>query len=322
MTLRKVSERAGVAIDTVRKALRDDPTIRPYLKERVLKAAEELDYHPNLVAKALREKALRIVPISVIELENPYFGNLARHLSICLSGNGLEPALCFGTEHLVKLSRTLSPCGSIVGYGYSDEILNMLSKRQKVVALGSAYKDVEAVGLVSVDFTRAYQQVALALKRAGRGQVAIQSSSLSGHYTTRIVTDKYLAAATAVKSLGLRQVTGSEQGYFRDHDGLVRYVETHRGEVDAVLCENDQMAALIYGGLMSRGIRVPDEVLIVGCDANLILPGNWSIKIETDAIARSAVGMLLRMLDGEQTPEPVIFFPNAVDAGGTRICQD
>ena len=68
MTLGKVAERAGVAVDTARKVLRQDPSVRPYIKERVIQAVKELDYHPNLVARALRGNYLHIVAIVVLEL--------------------------------------------------------------------------------------------------------------------------------------------------------------------------------------------------------------------------------------------------------------
>ena len=54
MTLNKVAEEAGVALDTARRALNGAPGVRPYLRERVLRAAAKLDYHPNLVARGLR----------------------------------------------------------------------------------------------------------------------------------------------------------------------------------------------------------------------------------------------------------------------------
>src|SRR5574344_122877 len=108
MTLGKVAERAGVAVDTARKALRHDPSVRPYIKERVLKAAMELDYHPNLVARALRGNNLQIVPIAVLELGEFYYGELASQISRQLVQIGMEPALCFNPRHqeiFVSLSR-------------------------------------------------------------------------------------------------------------------------------------------------------------------------------------------------------------------------
>ncbi|MEI6168050.1 MAG: LacI family DNA-binding transcriptional regulator [bacterium] len=316
MTLRKVAEKAGVAIDTVRKALRDDPTIRSYLKERVLKAAEEIDYHPNLVARALREKALQIVPISVNELQNPYFGSLALHLSQCLSEQGLEPALCLDAEHLLKLSRTLSPCGSILGYGYSDEAVRLLGKRQKVVSVGVEMKTIPGMGMVFIDFAEAYQSIAKTLKRMGRRSVAVHSITMADYVQRGETSRKFGAAINSLSESGLKLVRIDGRDFFTDLEVIPRFLAAHPRALDTVICENDQVATRLYGALMSRGIRVPEDVLIVGCDANLMMPGTLSIKIDTKAVAQEAVGLLLRLLDGVKNPAARVFKPVAVDESG------
>lgn len=322
MTLRKVAAKAGVAIDTVRKALRDDPTIRSYLKVRVLQAAEELDYHPNLIARALREKALQIVPISVNELENPYFGNLARNLSQRLSDQGLEPALCLDSEHLLKLSRTLSPCGSIVGYGYSDAVVRTLSKRQKIVNVGVEMNCIPGVGLVFIDFTDAYQCVARGLKRLGRRKVAVHSGTMSLYEQRGAVSCKYGAALDGLRGAGLEIVRIADRDYFDDYEAIPGFLATHPRALDTVICENDQVAARLYGALMSRGICVPRDVMIVGCDANMMMPDTWSLKIDTEVVAHEAVRLLVRMLGGEKKLSPRIYKPIAVDSSGTPILFD
>lgn len=319
MTLKKVADKAGVAIDTVRKALRDDPTIRSYLKERVLKAAEELDYHPNLVARALRERALSVVPISVIELENPYFGSLARHLSRTLAENNLEPALCLDAEHLLKMSRTLSPCGSILGYGYSLEHVRALSKRQKVVNIGVEMKPMPEVGLVFVDFARAYRDLAAHLYKRGCRRILIQSATMRMYESRGSTSGKFWSTQSGAQAAGIECLMNGGDDFFDTPQSVIDYVGSHPGGVDAIFCENDQMAALIYGALGKLGLRVPDDIMLVGCDANLMLEGTLSVRIETETLARHAVGLLLRLLDGEKTTDPLVYAPEAVDCAGRFV---
>jgi len=57
----------------------------------VLKSANALDDHPSLLGRALKEKTLRVVPITVFHLEQIYFGSLAGTLSRCLVDAGMEP---------------------------------------------------------------------------------------------------------------------------------------------------------------------------------------------------------------------------------------
>lgn len=57
----------------------------------MLKSANALDDHPSLLGRALKEKTLRVVPITVFHLEQIYFGSLAGTLSRCLVDAGMEP---------------------------------------------------------------------------------------------------------------------------------------------------------------------------------------------------------------------------------------
>ena len=319
MTLRKLAKKAGVAVDTVRKALRDDPTVRWYLKDRVIKAAEQMDYYPNLIAKALKAKRLNVVPLSVIDLDNPYFGSLAYQISKRLADNNLDPVLCLNVEHLVKICHTLTPCGSILGYGYSAEVARALSKRQKVVCIGTDFTSVPGAGLVSLDFTNAYGSIAKLLKRMGRKHVAIYSHSMSGQGSGRRRSSKMDAVYNALNLVGLNPVKNGSLDYFSDYLEVSAFLGAHPRGIDAVVCENDQIAAMLCGDLALHGIRVPDDVLIVGSDANHTLPGTWSIKVDTGYMAMEAVGLLLRMLGGEKRPEPIIYLPTLVNAAGRPV---
>ena len=314
MTLRKIAKNAGVAVDTVRKALRNDPTVRWYLKERVLKAAEEIDYYPTQIAKALKAKRLNVVPVSVIELDNPYFGSLAFQISKRLAENGLDPVMCTNLDHLSKLCTTLTPRGSILGYGYSEEIVRALSKRQKVVCIGTELKPMPGVGFVSLDFTNAYRSAAALLKRMGRRQIAVYSYQALNHKTTKIG-----AIFKGMRQSGLSLVRHGNRDFFQSHQEISAHLGASPGSIDCVICENDQLASMLYGELTQRGLRVPEDVILIGSDANHALPGTWSVKVDTEVMAGEAVGLLLRLLDGERNPEPYVYIPVFVNADGKPL---
>ena len=319
MRLKDVAENAGVSLNSVRKVLSDDPSVRHYIKDRVLKSVVELDYHPNLVARALRDQALQLVPISVIELENPYFGSLAGHLSRYLADAGLEPAMCLDSAHLLRMSRTLSICGCIVGYGYDDAIIRALSQRQKVVNISPGGDHMAGVGTVRLDFSEVYGTAVHALVKRNRRRVAICSKWMARWGTQGVKSDKFESVFAAIQEYGLQRVSADERVFFPSPVALAEFLTTHSGAIDAVFCENDREAAMLYGQLASRGLRVPDDVLIIGCDANQMLPGTWSVKIDTALLAQEAVGLLQRMLGGESDVETRVHQPVLVDSDGRSV---
>ena len=128
MRLEDVATRAGVAADTARRALRGAPSVRPYIRERVLKAAKDLNYHPNLVARALRDNTLGFVPILAPMVGEMYFGNLAAAIARSVVAAGLQPALCISPEHLLKMSLSFPTRGCILASAAETE-----TRREKVM---------------------------------------------------------------------------------------------------------------------------------------------------------------------------------------------
>lgn len=319
MTLGKVAKHAGVAVDTARKVLREDPTVRFYLRERVLKAASELDYQPNLVARALRDKSLRLVPISVMELHEPYFGGLATSLSRSLVEIGMEPALCFNPEHLLRMSRSLSTSASILATGFDAATIRALAKRQKVVTVDSNLPPMPHVGDVGIDFRTAYRTVLRALRQQGRRRIALSSAFFHESRAKGWPEFKFAAALDLIRESGLAIAAPAGQEVFPSARAFGEWWDGHPGGADAILCQNDIEAAHVIGEMSRRGLRTPEDLLVVGCDANCVLRGMWSMRLDTGWIANSAITLLQRLLDGETEVDPVMHRPIPVDDAGNEL---
>ena len=321
MTLNDVARHAGVALDTARKALRDDTTVRPYIKELVVKAAAELDYKPNLVARALKQQALRLVPISIIDLVNPYFGSLASNLSRCLCQNGLEPALCLEVDRLLHLSRSLSTCASIMAYGYDAENLKALSRLQKVVTVNRqvVLSDIDNVANVRIDFVPAYRNAIDALLKSGHKRVAVCSDWLARYSQTGMDSGKFEVVVETLHAHGLQPISCEGRPFFGSPMAVAAHIEAHPDAIDVVFCDNDVQAGIIYGEATALGLRVPGDLAIIGCDATQVLNGMWSVKIETQVLAEQTVDLLRMLLDGAKHIEERVYRPELVDHRGSLV---
>ena len=315
-TLGKVAQCAGVAIDTARKALRGDPSVRPYLLERVQQAAKDLDYHPNLLARALRGNQLNLVPISVLELNQMYFGGLASSLSHRLVEIGMEPALCFNPEHLMRMSQTLSTSASILATGFDEKTVRALARRQKVVTVDSNLPAIAGVGNVAIDFRSVYREVVDALVKSGRTRIAFVSAFYHQAKAEGWFEVKFSSAMQRMDELGMRPCGADEAPVFASAEALAAWLFAAPGRADAVICENDVMAAHVMAWMATRRLKTPDDVLIVGSDANCLLRGMWSVKLDTDWLAAEAVGLLQRLLGGERKVEDAMHHPLLVDDQG------
>lgn len=318
-TLGKVAKHAGVAIDTARKVLRDDPSVRFYLRERVLKSAQELDYQPNLLARALRDKTLNLVPISVLELNQLYFGSLASSISRCLVEIGMEPALCFNPQHLMRMSLSLSTSASILATGFDEKTIRALVKRQKVVTVDSNLADISGVGNVAIDFETAYTSTIDVLVSKGHKRIAF----LSNHYhlckENKWPERKFDVAMKRMAVHGIQPVGLPQNPVFRSAQALLEWYDTNPGTVDAVLCENDITATEVVANMAARRLKTPDDMLVVGCDANCLIRGIWSLKIDTEWLAAEAVRLLQLLMTGEKKIKTSVYLPILVDDQGVPI---
>ena len=309
MTLSKVAEKAGVAIDTARRALRNEPSVRPYIRERVVKAAEQLDYSPNLIARALRDKNVSLIPISVNPFNQHYFGMLSFEFARKLVDIGMEPALCFNTEHLTRMCKSFRVRGCLLAEGTRDELIEELARKFKVIVVNLRYSG-SCAGRVSVDFDGVYRKLARRLLEEGRRSIAIVSEIYVRAMNRGWSLEKFPVVLRMLKREGLELAGGR---VFETAEEFAAWMRESGKRADAVLCEQDMIAAMVIGEMARMGLRTPEDILVVGCDASLVLPGAWSVKLDNEVIAGMAVELLRKALESGEPLEPVVYKPVLVD---------
>ncbi|NLB69845.1 MAG: LacI family transcriptional regulator, partial [Lentisphaerae bacterium] len=97
------------------------------------------------------------------------------------------------------------------------------------------------------------------------------------------------------------------------------WLDDNPGAIDAIFCENDLEAARIIGELAARGLRTPYDILVVGCDANCIIAGMWTIKLDSEYMAEEAVSLLIKLINGETPENNPVYVPTLIDESGNEI---
>ncbi len=100
--LRDIAERAGVSTTTVSHALNGSRYVHPATVERVLKAVQELNYRPNMLARSLRRRQTHTIGLLVSDIENPFFAELARKVETTAYERGYNVVLCNTDENRDK----------------------------------------------------------------------------------------------------------------------------------------------------------------------------------------------------------------------------
>jgi DNA-binding LacI/PurR family transcriptional regulator len=313
VTLADVAKRARVAIMTASKAMNGVPSVRDYLRERVLAAARELDYQPDLLARAMVNRSQNLVTCSVTDIMNPYFGQMAHCLNISLAERGYHAIFVGSGGDLESMTRGYRAAGSIMMIP-SPEHVRELARLVPVVSIGGSNPDAQRSPDVYFDIVAAYRDMARRVLDHGRTRVAWYCAPIAD------ANNRATKFGSVVPVLKRRRLSPVEiPGELMGHpQRLAEAIATKQIRVDAIFCHNDLEAIAVMLALLRAGIRCPEEVVVVGCDGIYPVDGLWTIAVDVAAIAQSAVGLLMRQIAEERVEQRVILPSSAITPGATE----
>jgi LacI family transcriptional regulator len=275
LTLEEIGRRAGVSRSTVSRVLNDHPDVRAEVRARVEAVIEETGYQPNHAARALvsnRTGLIGLVMLTEVDelFGDPYYSALVNGIQLGCAEHDLIFSIfpvfgpIGGSDALTPQIAQGSVDGVIVTAGpRSDRLISSLRDRGKrMVVVGHPAEDE---GLLRVDVEN----------RAGS---ATAVAHLCGHGRRRVgfvgASSQYLFGVERLD--GYREAIASEGREFDEHlvrldhptvDGGYRATQALLSErPDAIYVSTDPMAEGAYRALRERGLRIPDDVAIVGFD--------------------------------------------------------
>ncbi|HBC88669.1 MAG TPA: hypothetical protein DCZ94_17125 [Lentisphaeria bacterium] len=302
VTLSDIAKEANVAVKTASKVFNGDDSVRPYIKDHVLKIAERLNYRPNPIAQALRAKSLKIISVSLPELETPFFGALFQDIYTQFNDKGFLVVPCRYIDAINNANSTIYACATILCSTDKNDIYKLVQKGPVLTINGNKASSNLASNL-SFDFKSAYSLITEKVLSRGLKKIAIYCTHASKiNYEMKFThIDSYL------KEAGVRLVTPETEKYFSDFNTIVeRY---RKKDINAVFCSNDIDALLFLSELQHNGIRVPEDVLVVGCDGSYILDYLWTITFDTKKVAALVVNLIVNELNDNRKHKLAVYSP-------------
>lgn len=310
-TLSLVAERAGVSIASVSRVLNGQPASAE-LAERVRAAADELGYVPDASARTLKTGRTDQIAFAVADVGNPVYVQMMHEVArvvakasyrLVLSSTGADPHEQI--ELLGNLNRgfadglLLSPLR--VTQGLVDALRN---SRIPAVVIGSLPDDVE-LDNVRADSVAGVGLAVEHLADSGRRRIAF----VNGPVDTVPGAARLEGYLRAMTRLGLpasaeAQVQATDFTFKAGRKAAARLLR--RSTPDAVVCANDLIAVGVLKELALRGLRVPEDVMVVGMDdtdaAELANPSLTSVNLGSAKRARTAAKLLIRRLENPEIP--------------------
>lgn len=311
ITQRQVAVRAGVSPRTVSNVVNGAAYVAEETRQRVQQVLDELDYRPNVLARSLRQGRTRMLAL-VLPLNVPYFSELTAHVVDAAAAHDYTVIIDKTDgqaqrerEFLVRSARAALYDGIVFSPSGLDETeLGELAGAMPVVLLGR--RGVKGYDHVVIDNIAAARAATHHLIDTGRRRIAVIGRH--PHSAGDIAFDRTEGYRQALRDAGRRpddRLVVSTEGFDRDAGlmAMERLLES-TAPPDAVFCYNDPLALGATRAALRRGMRVPDDVAVVGFDdsedGRFSTPTLTTVAQDKAAIAGHAVDLLLRRLDGKR----------------------
>lgn len=325
ITLNDVAEVAQVSAITVSRALRQPDLVSKEVRDRVLDAVKRLDYVPNSAASALASTRTNVVGVLIPSVTNNVFSAVLRGIY-----DGAEDSLFHlqlgntryrlgEEEKLLRIFQSQKPAGLIVsGVDQSTSSRNILRAMDcpivQIMELGSDPIDM-MVGFSHYEGARAATQH---LIEQGYRRIAFLGARMDPRTQRRLSGYRAAMEAAGVyeERLVLTTVTASSVTLGGE---MIGDLWSRAADIDAVFCNNDDIAMGVLFECQRRHVDVPRQFGIIGFnDLEMMAaahPALSSVRTHRYEMGRRAIRMLINAIEGRPDPERI------VDLGFTLIAR-
>lgn len=307
ITIEDVAHRAGVSPTTVSHVFSGQRPVSESTQAQVRKAAEELGYRANAIAKSLRTQRTSTVMIVMPDLTNPFYPVFARGVQDTLRTANYHTLICNTDSHEEEeraflgdaLARQLD---GVVFAGFwvqPEELLELCEAGMAVVNLGPGIGPVDSV--LSGDQVASAEITSYLLRTYGP-HVAL----IDGDRRAAASQSRSAGFTDALHAIGLTAPADYFQSEEFTREGgqraMARLLDLP-GPPRAVLCANDLIALGALDVARQRELKVPDEVAIAGYDdieaASLIVPPLTTVRNRSYELGAACGELVLSRMTGE-----------------------
>ncbi|WP_035451944.1 LacI family DNA-binding transcriptional regulator [Alicyclobacillus herbarius] len=309
VTIRTVAKHAGVSPATVSRVLNDPDKVGVETRRKVQRAMEELDFRPNAIARGLSVQHMNTIGLLVPGIHGLFFNELYQGIEEAAWAHGMKVLLFDAQldEHRALDGFTFLKQHQVAGIIFTsgsitDDYQAMIDRLGIPVVLALTHSRIRPLAAFRTDDVKAAFDATAYLITRGHRRIAMVAGP----------PDNDVAGATRIE--GYRQALAHygleyhpellDYGDFHFHEGyraMNRIVaRVGRDAFSAVFAASDEMALGAIRCLAEHGLRVPDEVSVMGFDnlhvAEMMTPGLTTVAQPFHEIGRQAVECLLHAI--------------------------
>lgn len=309
--IKQVAQMAGLSVSCVSKYLKNPDSVLPASRESIEQAIRALHYVPSATARSLRTKKSYQVKIVMESISNPFFAEMFEGLRQQLESCGYT-SLLQNMDKLPQKEDFIGLDGLIICFGDDEErireIIRTAGPELPTVCLHWREPGFD-VPAVWVDVSDGMRLAAGHMLACGCRRFAY----VGGPKKSVISAVKGDGAAAALAACGCElsreQIFHGEFTFQAGYDAA-KAIAQRTDRPDAVLCENDVLAAGVICGLYRQGLHVPEDIRVTGFDniplAEMYIPAITSIAIPMADMHKIGVSMLQSVMAGGTAEDHVL----------------
>jgi LacI family transcriptional regulator len=310
VTVRDVAARAGVSVSTVSRYLNGSLRVRPSVAERIDGAVAALGYRPHPLARRLATHSARTIGLLVPGITNPFFARLAEELETSAYDHGGYSVLLCDTKSLASREREYTELlshGLVDGLVYcgmnpaNEALARAIERGLPVVLVDEDVEGLPPVPRVFVENAEGVRRATGYLVSLGHRRIAY----VGGPEELMTARERLRGYREALEAASIAfDPALTRTGPYTDAFGFAAMSDLWRaGEgPTAVLAANDYQAAGVMRAARALGVRVPEELSVVGFDdmplSRYLTPALTTVHQPVEEMARQALDALLGGIQG------------------------
>lgn len=313
-SIKDVAKEAGVSIATVSRVLNDIDVVNEDTKNKVLEAIKTLGYRPNIVARSLKTQRTKTIGILVPDISSQLYPDIVRgaedvsniydyNVILCNSDFDVEKE----KEYLRVLREKMVDGVIYMSSSLNKEILDLINELDlKTILVETRDKD-GVLPSVTIDNVKASYTGTKYLIDNGNKNLAFVGVKAENKNAWG---DRYLGFENAMKDANIKV---DEDLVFFDtlkvksgYDAAMQFIKSKK-KLNGVVCASDEIAIGVINGLRDNGIKVPEDVSVIGFNNNYIAsifyPKLTTISQPSYDMGSVAMRMLIKLLNNKELEE-------------------
>jgi DNA-binding LacI/PurR family transcriptional regulator len=304
-TIYDVAKLAGVSAATVSKVINNKGRISEETKERINRIMGELNYQPNFIASAMKGKSTYQIALLIPDIENPIYAQYMKHIEERGQELGYNIVMCSTDNNSEKEARHITLLrqrrvdGIIIASKFKNDgiLKELLRENFPVVLFAHERPEISIDSVTADDYMGGYLAVEHLLKTGHKRIGLLGEESISSDERVR---GYKMALSTAGIPIAdhLIVVGGSS---LQEAEASAAALLDREDKPTAIFGCNDLLAIGVVKAAKSRGIRIPDELSVIGFDdtplCSIISPNLSSVTMPVRELGKYVTDMIIRKIE-------------------------